>query len=435
MLGSAHGANGGRQAITAKELFMSRMTPSSVSRLQRSTRSRIRRLSLESLESRCLLSVSAGAWDWEDAAIVEQYIAVDFDPPAELVAPDIEPVDVSEAALAAQAEVIAEANGLSTVASIHLSATDMNGKPLDHVQVGDTFLLKVGVEDGRMDPRGVFSMYFDLLYDSALMEVVGEIDHSDVYQSMPMGDASRPGILNDAGGFSPSLKPVGGGELPLFSIPMRAIAPGTALIAGDPADCNPMTGVGVYGEDESIDEARIDYGQVTLQIGSSGKPQMSLAELAKLGADGCMKPWRPVPPLESIAGDEAVWTDAVYSLDDVYSSDDVEMLFELDELERRVSVDHLSLRGVRFTKLNHEELQVLWLSLSDNLAFTSSASELELIPLIETTLPEQFTSTSAGAPANQAGEDGQEDSAETEVGLELLDEVFAQLGATELTKV
>jgi hypothetical protein len=303
------------------------------------------------------------------------------------------------------------------VAKVSLTATDMNGNRLDRVEVGDTFLLTVHVEDVRNDQNwelGVFAMYMDLLYDPALLEIVGGIQHSNTYSQMPMGDVSLPGLINDSGGFSGSLKPVGGGVLQLYSIPMRAIAPGTAAIAADPADCGLVTGIGVYGRDDVIPEESVEFGALTLQIGSSGKAPMSHSDLLNLGAEGCSPIIKSGPPIEYTIEDDVEWVMANYD-----SQAAVKGFLD-------AHADELSA-----FRIANPLFQVLWLSLSDDTVVSSTVSELDLIPLISsstevTALPVDSVTSDYPAPNNDDSES---------VDLEALDSVFAELDVIELTTI
>lgn len=210
---------------------------------------RWRPLALESLELRCLMSATPA-----DAA---------FDPPLE--PPFAHP----------------------TLVEVSLEVTDESGNRIDHVDVGDAFRLRVLVQDVRDGAEGVFSLYTDILYDSALVQVDGEIQYNDSYPGLARADTTAPGRVNEGGGFSYSLRPLGPDARELFSIPMRATAEGTALLSADSPECRPFTDVGVYGSDQPVSLNAIAYGALHLKVGSAATPAVSLSQLAAAAPDNC----------------------------------------------------------------------------------------------------------------------------------------------------
>jgi hypothetical protein len=131
--------------------------------------------------------------------------------------------------------------------------------------VGQTFFVDLLVEDLRELPLGVFSAYLDLNYDSALAETRGEIVASAEYPNGFSGDASAPGLIDEVGGFA-GIEPPGGGTHVVVRIPMVATAVGQLTVATDPADDLPAHAIGVYGRNEEVPAAAIDYGQVVVEV-------------------------------------------------------------------------------------------------------------------------------------------------------------------------
>jgi len=129
-----------------------------------------------------------------------------------------------------------------------------NNTPLENVQVGDTFLVRVSVQDlrGNLDNRGVFSAFLDLLYTDDLLAVVPDAANVlgfDITfgpqflnpspdQNTSNGDADTPGLFNEVGSSKPfTAGPViGEGTITLFTIRMQATAPGVAVFKANPAD-------------------------------------------------------------------------------------------------------------------------------------------------------------------------------------------------------
>jgi hypothetical protein len=197
----------------------------------------------------------------------------------------------------ALAPAVAPREAAGKIVRVHLTTTDLNGMPVQQIAVGDSFLLNASVEDARPEGQGVFVTYLDVLYDSGLVAVNGIIQHSDVYSAAPKGDTATSGRINEAGSFSPSLAPVGKGTIRLFSIPMRALAAGTTLLAADPAECRPFTDIGVYGMDAPVPGTAVVFGQTTLKIGErSDRSTANVDELAEAAPDRCSMHVQRVAP-------------------------------------------------------------------------------------------------------------------------------------------
>jgi hypothetical protein len=62
---------------------------------------------------------------------------------------------------------------LSGVVGVRLEATDLSGNPITSVAVGSDFLVRGFVEDLRSDPSGVYAAYFDVSYDASRVMVSG----------------------------------------------------------------------------------------------------------------------------------------------------------------------------------------------------------------------------------------------------------------------
>jgi hypothetical protein len=98
------------------------------------------------------------------------------------------------------------------------------------LSVGETFDLKVFVQDTRSSPTGVFQAYFNLAYDSTLMHVTGTtpITHGPDYDAGVSG-SSTAGMLTDVGGVETNQItqwPPGNEEL-LFDVTFQADKAGT----------------------------------------------------------------------------------------------------------------------------------------------------------------------------------------------------------------
>ena len=160
----------------------------------------------------------------------------------------------------------------------------VNQRPITNVQVGDTFGVRVSVDDLRnFDPQGinqegVVSAFLDLLYTDELVATVdtnanpnfpfditfgGLFTGSNLFQQ---GDSQTPGLLNELGGTQPvgNQQPHFGPEV-LFTVTMQAISPGVALFQADPADEDVSETI-LLGRDTPLSVSEIRLGNTELLI-------------------------------------------------------------------------------------------------------------------------------------------------------------------------
>ncbi|TWU58816.1 Serine-aspartate repeat-containing protein D precursor [Rubripirellula tenax] len=128
--------------------------------------------------------------------------------------------------------------------------TDIN-TPITNVQVGQEFLVRVSVEDLRTfaNPEGVASAFMDLLYTDELVSTLDTNGSDDFPFDITFGplfsradglqraNAQTPGLIDEVGGVQQITGQVQhAGPAELFTIRMRAVAPGVAQFASNPAD-------------------------------------------------------------------------------------------------------------------------------------------------------------------------------------------------------
>lgn len=153
--------------------------------------------------------------------------------------------------------------------SFRLEATDMVGNALSTVNVGEDFILNSYARDLRTEDQctlgcGVFAGYMDITYDAQLAEVGGATVYGDHFQNGATGDLTTPGLMNDIGGFSTSLEPIGLDEYHLFSVPMKAMSMGSLSLESASANNPPQHHVLLFGIDGPIND--IDFGAASVQI-------------------------------------------------------------------------------------------------------------------------------------------------------------------------
>ncbi len=158
----------------------------------------------------------------------------------------------------------------------------VNQRVIENVQVGDTFGVRVSVDDLRnltgINPEGVVSAFLDLLYTDELVATVDTnaspnfpfditfgrfFTGSNIFQQ---GDAQTPGLLNELGG----TQPVGNqqshtGPEVLFTVTMQAVSPGVAIFQADPAD-EPVSETILLGDDDPLAVNQLRLGRTELLI-------------------------------------------------------------------------------------------------------------------------------------------------------------------------
>lgn len=156
-----------------------------------------------------------------------------------------------------------------------LQLTTPDGTPIDSLAPGQEFVLHVLAQDRSALPLGVFAAYLDVTWDAALAEVTGAIHYSSSFSNGQSGNASTPGLLDEAGSFA-GLNELGAGPYEVFSVPMRATAAGALEFSANPADASPLHDVHVYGVDDPVPAADIHFGSVAVTVGAPSRLDVNL---------------------------------------------------------------------------------------------------------------------------------------------------------------
>lgn len=146
-----------------------------------------------------------------------------------------------------------------------LSVTDVTGRPVAAVTVGEDFVLHVTAEDLRDIPEGVFGAYLDVEYTTGIAEVAGPIDFGTLYPNDHIGDTSVVGLIDEVGGFS-GTDPLGAGAFEVFRVPFHAVAPGRLVFEANPSENDPFGQTLLYGIDESVAVEDIKFGRIAVTI-------------------------------------------------------------------------------------------------------------------------------------------------------------------------
>ena len=160
--------------------------------------------------------------------------------------------------------------------AVELETVDSTGAVITSIASGGDFILNVYVDDVREDGAGVFAAYVDVLFDDNLASAIGPVTFGDDF---PADQSPKDGVvqgvtneLDDFGAFAGFALELGSDRQLLFSIPMTAGTDGTLEFTTNPADNLPRHEVLLLDIVQPIPANRIDYGSVTLEIGTSPVP-------------------------------------------------------------------------------------------------------------------------------------------------------------------
>jgi len=135
-------------------------------------------------------------------------------------------------------EPLEERRLLAIDMQVRLDFTDPADTPISSIEVGEEFILRAYVQDVRVAAEGVLQAYVDVQYDDSFASPSGAIAHGAEYGSNSSGDASVLGLVEEVGGTDDDQPPppAAGDELLLFSLALRADAPGVLTAVVGEAD-------------------------------------------------------------------------------------------------------------------------------------------------------------------------------------------------------
>jgi len=163
--------------------------------------------------------------------------------------------------------------------AIILRPFDLNGRAITVVNPGQEFEMRAFVQDLRLDDTvgdptdnlGVYSAYFDFLYEPALVSVAGPV----VFSGNPAGPwtagqtagTNTIGLIDESGAFQGGSPFFTSEEVELYRVRMRANAVGQADFAADPADVLPLHDVLTFQPPATVTLSQVRYGTSSLFIG------------------------------------------------------------------------------------------------------------------------------------------------------------------------
>lgn len=164
--------------------------------------------------------------------------------------------------------------------AVRLQAFDLSGNPITVINPGQEFDMVAFVQDLRTDDTvgnptdklGVYSAYFDLLFNNSLVSLSGPVVFNGTSNGGPWGSGqtagtTTPGLLDESGAFQGSTQLLTSDEVELYRVRMRANATGQANFAADPADVVPLHDILVFEPPSAVPLENIRYGTTSLFIG------------------------------------------------------------------------------------------------------------------------------------------------------------------------
>jgi large repetitive protein len=153
---------------------------------------------------------------------------------------------------------------------ISLSAVSLAGLPITTIGVGEQFKVQVTVQDLRpsTERTGVFAAYFDLLFDSNIIEPIATnpITHVDPYDNDQSGTV-EVGLINELGAFSSRTSPLGPDSRLFAEITFVAKATGDAGLRTESAD-DVGNDVLLYDDSLPIALTKVDFGSSSFAVGA-----------------------------------------------------------------------------------------------------------------------------------------------------------------------
>ncbi len=155
--------------------------------------------------------------------------------------------------------------GLSSkTVRVEVFPTDLNGTRISELEFGQEFELRATVRDVRATDfltdgnEGVFAAYFDVEWDAALAEAVGQPVFSQEFSNAKSGTVGA-GILDEVGAISTSTSPTDTTAQLLFRQRMRATGAGELQFSLNTADILPQHETLVFGGTAAVTIDQMAY--------------------------------------------------------------------------------------------------------------------------------------------------------------------------------
>lgn len=154
---------------------------------------------------------------------------------------------------------------------ISLQAVSASGTPITQVAVGDTFKVRVLLEDLRgFGATGVFATYVDVLFDSTIIEPIATnpISHPDPYTNDQSGTTTTAGLIDELGAFSATTSRLGADPRILSEITFTAKASGNPNLRTESPD-DVGNDILLFDETAAVPFSRVSFGASNVVVGAN----------------------------------------------------------------------------------------------------------------------------------------------------------------------
>lgn len=206
-----------------------------------------------------------------DATIVAGTGVINWTPTESQLGSNDFTVALTDAAGNVRTETFAVDVAAPPIAGVRLELTDTNGNVIDSVDVGQEFRLNLyGVDSReRLERRGVFAAFADVLFDGSLVRAVpgSSIEFADDFGTVQRGTISS-GLIDELGAASSRTTPTNEIESLIATVRMEALAAGTVNFVSEAAD-DTGSEVLVFASNDQVPASAVNYQSTTLAIGQT----------------------------------------------------------------------------------------------------------------------------------------------------------------------
>lgn len=151
------------------------------------------------------------------------------------------------------------------IIAMSVRAVDSAGVVIEQVEVGQEFTIEVLAEDLRSGGGGVYSAYFDMLLRGEGIELTGDHETGDGFQSIADGEL-RAHEVDEFGAVSVFASPPGrAGNLVVYRFQALATSAGPQSVSLNAPDHHTSENT-VYGRDTLVHSDRIEFGNLVLTV-------------------------------------------------------------------------------------------------------------------------------------------------------------------------
>lgn len=159
--------------------------------------------------------------------------------------------------------------------SLGINAVGDAGDAITEVAIGDRVWIELTADREGFFDDGVFSMYFDVEFDTSVFEVL-ELEHTEPYRNGMRGEITEEGI-REFGGFAGATQ-TGAGPNRIARFQVEVIGTGDLQFRVSPNQ-NATAEVLVYGENERVNPENVNDAELTLNTRGSAEGEFEQTDV------------------------------------------------------------------------------------------------------------------------------------------------------------